>query len=59
MLHTQENGGGKLTHHLHLHGMFFFLSILLINDHTDGIKTRSPIERRCILKAGSGVSSIK
>ena len=31
MLHTQENGGGKLTHHLHLHrGMFFF--ILLINE---------------------------
>ena len=23
MLHTQENGGGKLTHRLHLHRMFF------------------------------------
>ena len=28
MLHTQENGGGKLTHRLHLHrGVFFCYSI--------------------------------
>ena len=33
MLHTQENGGGKLTHRLHLHrGMFFCFFILLINE---------------------------
>ena len=32
MLHTQENGGGKLTHRLHLHSMFFVFFILLINE---------------------------